>query len=64
MISYNKEIAIIERQAVSLGASPISGLRRELDARVAKHIQAIQSDMQYVDVVNQMEIAKIWLDTL
>lgn len=62
MINYNKEIANIERKAVALGAKPISDLRRELDSRLTRHIQTIQSDMQYVDAIHQMEIAKIWLD--
>lgn len=62
MINYNKEIVGIEQRAVSLGADPISDLRRELESRLTRHIQTIQSDMHYVDAMHQIEIAKIWLD--
>lgn len=64
MIHYNNEIASIERKAVSLGANPFTELRRELDARIARHRQTIQSDMRYVDDINEEEIARIWLRTL
>lgn len=58
-----KEVAAIERieaRAVSMGAAPIPEVRDELAQRFRRRFAAFQSDAEYLDVMSQLEIARIW----
>lgn len=52
----------VETQLIEHGGDPLVDLKEELAGRFRKHFATLKSDMQYVDAMNQFEIAKIWLD--
>jgi hypothetical protein len=52
----------IEAKAVAMGSDPIPEIREEVAERFRRRFAALQSDAKYLDVMSQLEIARIWTE--
>ncbi|QEG18247.1 hypothetical protein [Gimesia maris] len=52
----------IEAKAVSLGSEPIPEIREEIAQIFRRRLATFQSNAEYLEVMSQLEIARIWTE--
>lgn len=62
MVAEFRRIEKIEKEGIELGCDSLTDLKTDLAKRFQRCAESFDSDVKYVGVMNQFEIAKIWLE--